>query len=305
MRQSTGAFLRFEFMTVSLCRAPLPLAFPSSGEIDLDVVEKTPLAGEGNYLYRIPWGDSYVVAKIYHGSRSRLLYAKKTFGNVVLTGRSSHMPVARCRTELDCIETWERHGFRCFRTLPDITIRGLPRDGYMVFEYVPGVHFKHYFKDPSIPLAERMETWSRWVLEWHRRHRAAVEHDDGRLIHENGDVKHVMLWDDDWVYFDFEMVYTSRDVRMLVGRELLAYMRSVGRFFGPDLYDRMLDELVRVYPDRSLLMAGWEFAFHHSNPLTRALRAVDRRVKPSHRKRFSKYRVALDLRRRLDGASLS
>lgn len=285
---------------------PLPRAdYPTEGEIDLDRVEKQPLAGAGNYLYRIPWGDSYVVAKLYDGSRSPLLYWKKTFGNVVLTGRSSHLPRARCRTEIDCARTWERHGFRCFLMLPDITLKGVPRDRYMVFEYTPGEHFRTYFRDESIPVEERLETWRRWIPEWHRRHRAAVEHDDGRLIHENGDVKHVMLWEGDWVYFDFEMIYTSKDVRMLVGREILAYMRSVGRFFGEELYDRMTDILVETYPDRTLLFAAWEFAYRHSNPFTRFVRVLDRTLKPSHKKRFSKYRVAQDLRRRLDASSLS
>ena len=90
--------------------------------IRLDEVEKEPLAGEGNYLYRIPLRDGFAVAKIYEGSRGRWLHMKKTFGNVVLTGRSSHMPRARCRTEIDCIRVWESHGFRCFRMLPEVAL---------------------------------------------------------------------------------------------------------------------------------------------------------------------------------------
>jgi hypothetical protein len=245
------------------------------------------------------------VAKIYVGSRSPLLYWKKTLGNVLLTGRTSHQPRARWRTETDCIRTWERHGFRCFRMFPQVEIEGLPRDAYMVFEYLPGLHFREYFRNEAVPLEERMATWRRWIPEWHRRHRIAVEERDPRLIHENGDVKHVMLVDGEFVYFDFEMIFRSTNVRLLVGREILAYLRSVGRFFGEALYDRMIGELVDHYPDRALLLTGWEVTWGHPNPLLRQLRRIDRWLKPTNRKRWSKYRVALDIRKRLDAVSLT
>jgi hypothetical protein len=150
-----------------------------------------------------------------------------------------------------------------------------------------------------------MDLWRRWVPEWHRRHKAAVETGDNRLVHENGDVKHVMLWEGGFVYFDFEMIYTSKHIRALVGREILAYLRSVGRFYGPELYRRMLDELITHYPDKSLLLAAWEFAWQHPNPVWRVLRTLDRVLKPSNRRRWSKYRVASDVKRRLDDASLT
>jgi hypothetical protein len=273
--------------------------------VRLSEVEKQPLAGEGNYLYRIPLRDGFAVAKLYDGSRSQLLHVKKTLGNVLLTGRTSHMPRARCRTEIDCIRTWESHGFRCFGMLPEVTLEGVPRDRYMVYEYVPGCHFREYFRDTSIPVEERMATWRRWLPEWYRRHRIALTTGNPQLIQENGDVKHVMLFDGDFIYFDFEVVFRSRNVRQLVGREILAYMRSVGRFFGDALYARMLDELVEHYPDKALLLSTWETAFRNPNPLLRAGRALDRRIKPAHRKRYSKYNVALDIRRRLDQTSLT
>jgi hypothetical protein len=274
-------------------------------EVDLDNVEKEALAGEGNFLYKVDVGGRPIVFKVYYGSRSQFLYLKKTLGNVVVTGRSSHQPKARYRVEMDVLDTWERHGFRCFPRHPEITLKGLPREGYMAFDYIPGRHFREYFRDDEIPFEERMAMWRRWVPEWHRRHAIAVRDDDARLVHENGDVKHVMLWEDDFVYFDFEMIFTRGRIRMLVGREMLAYMRSVGRFFGEQTYDRMMDELVEHYPDKTLLFGAWEIAWRHPNPVMRFLRAIDRRIKPTNRKRFSKYQVALDLKARLDRAALN
>ena len=273
--------------------------------LDLDQVEKSKLAGEGNFLWKVPLRGGLAVVKVYFGSRSPLLYWKKTIGNVLLTGRSSHMPAARCRTEQQSIDRWEAHGFRCFPRYPEVSVKGLPRDGYMVFAWVPGKHFRDYFQDAAIPLEERMATWRRWLPEWCRRHRTAVQTGDNYLIHENGDVKHVMLWEGGFTYFDFEMVYTSKSIRTLVGREILAYMCSCGRFFGDAIYERMMDELAAHYPDKALLMSAWECAFADPNPLMRFARFLDRYVKPANRKRYSKYNVARDLKRRLDAASLT
>jgi hypothetical protein len=273
--------------------------------LKLDQLEKTPLAGDGNYVWKIPFRDGFAVLKVYFGNRSPFLYWKKTFGNVWITGRSSHMPRARCAVEIESIRRWEKHGFRCFPMYPEVEVEGLPRDGYMVYGWVPGKHFRDYFKDEKIPLEERMATWRRWVPEWCRRHRIAVETGDNYLIHENGDMKHVMLWEGGFVYFDFEMVYTSKNVRILVGRELQAFLRSAGRFFGREIYERMLDELVAHYPDKSLLMAGWEAGYADPSPFMRFARWLDRTLKPANRKEFSKYAVARDLKRRLDALSLS
>lgn len=273
--------------------------------VSLADIDKTPLAGAGNYLYRFQVGEHDCVLKIYEGSRSPLLYWKKTFGNVVLTGRSSHMPAPRCRIEVDCVRTWSGHGFRCFGLYPNIEIPELSRDVYMVYEYVGGRHFREYFKDQSIPLEERMDLWRRWIPEWHRRHAIAVETNDNRLIHENGDVKHVMLHEGDFVYFDFEMIYTSGNLHMLVGREILAYMRSVGRFFGDEMYDRMLSILIETYPDKALLMSSWEFAFRNASLFMRGARWLDRTLKPSNKRKYSKYQVARDIKGRLDAASLA
>jgi hypothetical protein len=276
--------------------------------LKLQDLPRDQLAGEGNYLWKIPFeggNDGFAVLKVYYGSRSPLLYVKKTIGNLLLTGRSSHMPRARYRTEVACARLWERHGFRCFGMHPEVRVEGLPDEGYMLWDWTPGRHFREYFRDTSVPLEERMATWMRWLPEWHRRHAIAVRDREPLLIHENGDVKHVMLWEGEFVSFDFEISFRSRNVRDLVGRELLAYMRSVGKFFGDALYERMMDLLVEHYPDKDLLLSGWEHAFHNHNPLVRLARRLDVALKPRHGGRYSKYSVARDLKRRLDAASLA
>jgi hypothetical protein len=283
----------------------LPAAEPPAVRLRLDDLPRKPLAGEGNFVWQIPLGDGLAVLKVYQGSRSPFLYMKKTLGNLLLTGRSSHQPRARCSTEVESVRLWERHGFRCFRMFPQVEIEGLPRDVYMVYEWTPGRHFRDYFRDGSVPVEERLATWRRWVPEWYRRHRIAVAEKEPRLIHENGDVKHVMLWENDFVYFDFEIVFRDRDVRCLVGREIVAYLRSIGRFFGEEMYEKMLDVLVEAYADKTLLLEAWEQAYRNRSTVVRLGRALDRAVNPKTKERWSKYRVAEDLKVRLDRASLT
>ncbi len=288
--------------------SPRPPAVPldevPATTLRLADLEKVPLAGEGNFVWKIPFRGGHAVLKVYYGSRGWPLYLRKTLGNRI-TGRSSHMPRTRWRTETEVIALWEGRGFRCFRMLPQVTVEGLPREGYMAYEWTPGRHFREYFRDKAVPLEERLATWRRWIPQWHRRHRIAVDTADPRWIHENGDVKHVMLWKGEFIYFDFEMVYRSRNIRFLVGREIVTYMRSAGRFLGEEMYGRMLAELVEHYPDKALLMAAWEHAYADPNAAMAAARALDRNLRPRHRDRWSKYRVAREVKELLDRASLN
>lgn len=269
-------------------------------------LEKQPLAGAGNFLYKIPFEDGFAVLKVYFGSRHPALHIRKSLSNLLFTGRTSHMPKARCRTELACVGVWEKHGFRCFGIRPEVRFSDLPDDGYLLFDYTPGQHFREYFKDEEVSLDDRLALWRRFLGEWHRRHATAVRENEPRLLHENGDVKHVMLWQGDLVYFDFEICFRSHDIRDLVGREMLAYMRSTGKFFGDEMYDRMMDELIEHYPDKTLLLGAWEHAYRNHNLFIRVGRYLDRTLRSRHRgKRYSKYAVAADIKRRLDAASLT
>jgi hypothetical protein len=90
-----------------------------------------------------------------------------------------------------------------------------------------------------------------------------------------------------------------------VGREIVTYMRSAGRFFGEEMYRRMLHDLVEHYPDKSLLMAAWDHGHADPNPAWRAIRVLDRNLRPKHRERWAKYRVGREIRDLLDGAAVN
>ena len=260
------------------------------------------LLKNGNYLYKVPFRDGQAVLKVYHGSRSTFRYVTGTLGNLLFAGQTSFMPRGRLRTELECIDLWHKNGFRVFEVY-DVRVVApeAPEGGYALYEYVPGRRFVDLLPDPEVPEKEKRSLYRRFLEEWHRRHALAVEHREPRLIHENGDMKHVMLWKDDLVWFDFEMCFRSRRrVKEFVGREILAYLKSLGKTVGAEKFRSYLEETVKHYPDRSFLEYAHTYIFRNPNPMRRAARWLDFRLKSRPKKPFSKYRVALALKEVLD-----
>ncbi len=258
------------------------------------------LLKNGNYLYKVPFRGGFAVVKVYQGSRSWLEYALKTLGNVLVCNQTSFMPRARRRTELDCLNLWREAGFRVFEVYEDVVVEGLDPALHALYEYVPAKKLVDLLGDASVALERRIEIWRGFLPIWHRRHRLAVDRAEPRFVHENGDLKHVMpLPGGDYLQFDFEMVFRSRRrVKEFVAREILSFLKSLGKTVGERDFPAFLDETVRHYAGHDLLEHAHVFAFENPNPVLRLARAIDRRIKSRARKTFSKYNVA----RRLESA---
>jgi tRNA A-37 threonylcarbamoyl transferase component Bud32 len=251
----------------------------------------------GNYLYKVPFRGGWAVLKVYFGDQSKFRYIHKTYNNLVYNNKSSFMPKQRRLTELECLQIWREAGFRVFDTYDDVVVEGLPEGGYALFEYIEARRFKEYFADAAVPLEERLVMWRRFLPVWHRRHALAIEQREPKLVHENGDLKHVLIMDDgQFLFFDFEMVFRSRGrIEEFVAREIVAYLKSLCNNVARHEWLRFIKETLDHYPDRALLESVYDFSFHHPNPLLRFGRSMDRIVKPRARKPFSKYNVALKL----------
>ena len=256
------------------------------------------LLKNGNYLYKVPFRDGWAVLKVYYGDRSLPEYVRKSLGNILVCNQTSFMPRGRLRTEAECLRLWREAGFRVFDTYDDVVVEGVPHQapegGYKLFEYVDKPRFVEYFADGTVSLEERLDMWRRFLPVWCRRHTLAIERAEPRLVHENGDLKHVMIMDDgQFLFFDFEMVFRSRSrVKEFVGREILAYLKSLGKTVGTEEWDRFLKEPGEHYPDRGLLEYTYTFAFENPNPILRAARWIDRTMRPRAAKPFSKYNAA-------------
>jgi hypothetical protein len=272
---------------------PAPARARDPETLRIDDLQSHLLLKNGNYLYKVPFRGGFAVLKVYLGSRSWLQYAVKTCGNVLVCNQTSFMPRARRRTELEVIRLWRDAGFRVFGVHEDVVVAGIDPSLQALYEWVPAKKLIDLLSDPALPLEKRLAIWTGWLPVWHRRHELALTRAEPRLIHENGDLKHVMpLADGDYLSFDFEMVFRSRRrVREFVARELLAFLKSLGKAVGPD-FERFMKETIARYPDHDLLRYTHAFAFANPNPVLRLARAIDRNFKARSKKEFSKYNVA-------------
>lgn len=265
-------------------------------------LEQFLLLKNGNYLYKVPYRDGFAVLKVYFGNRSWLRYLTGTISNY-FQGQTSFMPKARLTNEKKCLDIWNKSGFRVFKTYQDVEVEGLPEGGYLLFEYLPALKFKDFFGDSGVPLEERLTTYRRFLKDWHRRHALAVNRCEPRLVHENGDMKHVMIVEGDFLYFDFEMSFRSRNpvrVSEFVSREILAYLKSLRKIVGKDLFSLFLEQTVSHYPETGFLRNTYGVMFQHPNPFVRLARKVDRKTDARAAKPHSKYNVALQLKNLLE-----
>jgi hypothetical protein len=80
-----------------------------------------------------------------------------------------------------------------------------------------------------------------------------VGEQEPRLLHEHGSFRHVFVSSERLVTFDLEISWVRRGrTRYLVGREIAAFLRSLGRACGEDrdLFRSRLAALVDAYGDR-------------------------------------------------------
>ncbi|MFN0059537.1 MAG: hypothetical protein ACKVX7_13860 [Planctomycetota bacterium] len=261
------------------------------------------LLKNGNYLYKVPFRGGWAVLKVYYGSRSALSNIFKSLENLLLAGQTSYMPRTRLRIERECLELWRDAGFRVFRHYPEVKVcaPGCPEGGYMLFEYLSRVKLNDYLRDEQIPVDERFATYRRWLPVWSRRHDLAIERREPRLVHENGDGKHVMILENgEFLWFDFEMVYRrpSRTAEC-VSHEIIQYIWNIRKSLPEALRERFMEETVGGYPRRDRLLKAYEFFYRHPNVFHRVGRALDRRLRARAQKAGSKYRVALELKEKL------
>jgi len=274
----------------------------SSETLRFDDLKPYLLRKNGNFLYKVPFRGGWAVLKIYYGSRGTVANLRKSVGNMLLHGQTSYMPKTRCRIERECLELWAKHGFRTFRIYDGVAVEhpDAKPGGWLLLEYVDAPKLVKYLPDASVPLDGRFATYRRFLTEWSRRHELAIELREPKLVHENGDGKHVMILPDGFLWFDFEMVYRSRRaVASHVSREIINFMWNLMKALPRDLHERFLDETIAGYPVRERLVGAYDFLYRNSNVFIRLGRAIDRALYKRARKPSSKYNVIRRLMERL------
>lgn len=263
------------------------------------------LLQNGNYLYKIPFRGGFAVLKVYYGSRTNWVRLMKAFNNVVLLGQTSYWPKTRRKVERECLELWSRHGFRVFDWYDDVEViaPNCPADGYLLCGYVDAPTLEDHLLDATLPLELRFATYRRFLKEWCRRHEIAAAEREPRLIHENGDFGHVMLIGDEFLWFDLEMVYRSKErVDEYLGHEIIQYLWYLLRKSTPEVRERLLSETVLHYPNRARLVAAPDVFLAHPRWWLRLGRKLDA-LRSRARKPTSKYNVARKLHAEIASAA--
>lgn len=271
--------------------------------IEFDDLDPYLLLKNGNYLYKVPFRDGWAVLKVYYGSRGFWDTLGKSLGNWA-EGQTSYFPLTRLANERDCLELWRKHGFRTFRIYDDVEVRApkCPSDGYLLLEYVDAPTLENYMQDPSVDLEQRFATWRRWLVEWEQRHTVCEREREPKLMHENGDPGHVMLIDDGFLWFDFEMVFRSRrNVREHLGHEIVQYLWMALRHTPPDMHERLIRETVEHYPNRERMRFAPDVFLNHPRALMRMARGIDAKRRKG-RKPSSKYALARRLKDAVEAA---
>jgi hypothetical protein len=259
------------------------------------------LLKNGNFLYKIPFRGGFAVVKVYRGSRGPIETWQKSLQNLA-SGQTSYLARTRMRVERECLEVWRKHGFRVYDTFDDVAIDApqCQPGTYMVFEYRKGPSLNEHLSDASLPEDARFATWRRFLLEWGRRHALAIAERETHLVHENGDGKHVMIFDDGFHWLDFEVIWTdAARVAEYVSHEIVQYLWQISKTIPEALRPRLLRETALHYPDPERLRDAWRLFLASPRPLVRAGRWLDRRTARG-RKPTSKYAVAGRLRAALE-----
>lgn len=257
------------------------------------------LLKNGNYLYKVPFRGGFAVLKVYYGSRSWPETWLKSVGNVCFEGQTSYMPKTRLNMELACLRLWASHGFRVFEPFTEVEVVApqCPPGGYLLLEYVDAPKLEEVLADASRPLEARMDLYRRWLSEWCRRHEIAEREQEPRLVHENGDAGHVMILEDEtFLWFDFEMVFRSRGkVQEYLGHEIVQYVWQLLRKTPPEMHELLLEETVKHYPNRERMRFAPDVFLDHPRLPIRMARSIDMKRKRG-RKPSSKYTLARRLK---------
>ncbi|OHB75348.1 MAG: hypothetical protein A2Z34_04875 [Planctomycetes bacterium RBG_16_59_8] len=257
----------------------------------------------GNFLYKVPFRGGWAMLKVYYGSRGWWGCVRKSFGNVVLHGQTSYMPLTRCRVEGECMRLWRAHGFRVFDMYDEVEVvaPGCHPGGHRLMEFREAPKLIRYLCDESLPADERFGLYRRFLVDWGRRHEIAIAERDPRLVHENGDGKHVMLVDGGFLWFDFEMAYRSSSrIEDYVSHEIVQYVWHTMRTLPESRRDRFLEETIAGYPSRERLDRAYRYLFRHPNLLHRVARSIHRLLRPGARKATSKYNAIVRLYEKLE-----
>lgn len=170
------------------------------------------------------------------------------------TGRTGVYTWRRYKTELKTIKTWHKYGFGAFTIITDLPeqFKGKP---WLVTEFADGITLDQFLADQSVGQARKDEVMTRFWQQTALRQRTALTLRRRLLLPSNPSLKHVMLMPNgDLLTFDFEVAFARfAGLKMLIGRELTGYVRSMRNVLNTEQFNHSLRIMVKTFPEHNFL----------------------------------------------------
>jgi tRNA A-37 threonylcarbamoyl transferase component Bud32 len=251
-----------------------------------------------NAVWRIRYRENTIILKTYDSRRNPVAAILTEFGNL-LTGLTSYSAEARCQTERACLLAWAEAGFQVPALVDFHPSAPLPVF-FLAMEDIKGRLLLDVLADQTVGMEQRTESLARFTAEWASRHAEAMRRGDAWLLQEHGSFGHVFVDGKRFVTFDLEVAYRKRrNVELLVCREIIAYLRSIGRRFPVAEADAWFGVIAAAYPDKSSLRKAAGELLESVSPVRRAWHRLAR-LSSAARHPNSKYGIARRLAATLD-----
>jgi hypothetical protein len=231
----------------------------------------------GNRLWRVETPAGPVLQKFYRAKAGRLRDAWRGVMSRVVRGASGSSPDARCRVEGELLALWREAGVDVPR---DLTAehRHLAGPRVRILEWVEGVPLSDVLAAAGSDRRSRDALLRAAGAAWGRRHAAAEDRKDPRLVQFHAGFMHLLVAEERIVAIDLEQGYLpGGPVLPRLAREVAACLRTLAKGRDDATLRADLAALAAGHPRPALLLAATGRALRGGGPLRGLVRALDRR----------------------------
>lgn len=225
---------------------------PPSPPPGAEVLQAGGRGGTGNIIYLFRNETPPLLLKVYRWRRSPLREQLKNFSESVLEGKRGATAAIRCETEKLNLDLWAREGFdvvqRVERPLPP-SVTGPA----LWIRYYDATNLAEALADATRDSESKLGLCSQLGTSLSRRHTRAVELNQPLLVHEHGNVKHFLVFEQRLLAFDLEHGYKPGfPMIKAIAAEIAGITQSMARIAATNA-GRFLSAFATGYESKQLL----------------------------------------------------
>jgi tRNA A-37 threonylcarbamoyl transferase component Bud32 len=203
-------------------------------------------------------------------------------------------PAARCRNERQTLQLWASLNFPVPKVW-DLTVPEFSSTPHLVLDYLGRLTLQEWLQLPERTCGAKLELVERIFGANLRRHLAALERSEPKLIHADPNTSNILCHEDHFYFIDFEETTETRDLQEAIAIEVGKFCRWAVRDAGIEQIAGVMRILVNVYGQhRELLQPIIDRTCRR--PFQMLHRWRDRRRKALDPREVTKYDLADALR---------